>query len=260
MSVSAATTFANREVYNLKICDYNTKKPVIYIDWANGTANELSGEAVYAYGGWQHPKRVTFYGEKGGTLTLETQMQSYQLYSIITGAAIESTAKFLEREVVTATEDGKLSIKGTPIEGSINMFTSEDDCGTPLEVTANGKELACDAITAKSTYVVYYMKEYTKGVTKLNIRNTTVPKSCIIYGDTISKTEDDVIVSQRLIAYKATPQQNVSWSYSNTGDPASLSITFDLLCDEDDNLLDLITIEDSAEDEGNSDTPPVVDP
>lgn len=248
MSVNSATTFANREVYNLKICDYNTKKPVIYIDWANGTANELTGEAVYAYGGWQHPKRVTFYGEKGGTLTLETQMQSYQLYSIITGAAIENTAKFLEREKVTATEDGSLTIKGTPIAGSINVFAAEDDCGTPMEgATAADKVISATGIKAGSDYVVYYMKEYTKGVTKLNIKNTTVPKSCIIYGDTISKTEDDLIVSQRLVAYKATPQQNVSWSYSNTGDPASLSITFDLLCDENDDLLDLITIEDEAE-------------
>ena len=49
------------------------------------------------------------------------------------------------------------------------------------------------------------------------------------------------------MAYKATPQQNVSWSYSNSGDPTSLSITFDLLVNSDGQMLDLLTIEDDAE-------------
>ena len=113
---------------------------------------------------------------------------------------------------------------------------------TSAETTISGESIEQD-----QTYIVYYMKEYTTGVTRISITDTTIPKAVIIYGDTVSRTEDDQIVSQRLIAYKATPQQNVSWSYSNSGDPTSLSITFDLLVNSDGQMLDLLTIEDDAE-------------
>lgn len=245
MAINAMTTFANREVYNLIFCDFNTKKPILYADWANATSNSLTGEAVYAYGGWQHPKRVTFYGEKGGTLTLETQMQSYQLYSIMTGAEIQKSGQFLIREVLDGEEGSLTAIKGTPIEGTVSIFADGDDCGTVIEAeSVSDKTITAAGVSAGNKYIVYYMNNYSDKITRINITNTTIPKACTIYGDTVSKTEDDLIVSQRLIAYKATPQPEVSWSYSNTGDPATLSITFDLLVDADGNMLDLLTIED----------------
>ncbi len=248
MAINAMTTFANREVYNLILCDFNTQKPVLNIDWANATSNDITGEEVYAYGGWGHPKRVTFYGEKGGTLTIETQMQSYQLYSVMTGAAIEKTAKFLEREILTASEAGTLTASSAPIEGSVNVFAQDDDCGTPLTgITSVDTAISGEGIEEGETYIVYYMKEYTSGVTRISITDTTIPKAVTIYGETVSRTEDDQIVSQRLVAYKATPQQNASWSYSNSGDPTSLSITFDLLVNSDGQMLDLLTIEDDGD-------------
>lgn len=244
MAINAMTTFANREVYNLIICDFNTQKPILNIDWANATSNSITGEAVFAYGGWQHPKRVTFYGEKGGTLTLETQIQSYQLYSIMTGASVENTGKFLIREVLAGGEGSLTAIKGTPIDGTVSIFAEDDDCGTPIECdSVSDKTITASTVTSGKNYIVYYMNNYSD-ITKISITNTTVPKACTIYGNTLSKTESDLIVSQRMIAYKATPQQEVSWSYSNTGDPATLSITFDLLVDQEGRMLDLLTIED----------------
>ena len=58
------------------------------------------------------------------------------------------------------------------------------------------------------------------------------------------KTENDEILAYHLVAYKVAPQTNISLSYSNNGDPASITITADLMSDEDDNMLDLILIED----------------
>ena len=46
-----------------------------------------------------------------------------------------------------------------------------------------------------------------------------------------------------MVAYKVSPQSNMSIAYSNTGDPATLTLTCDLLIDGDGNMLDLILIE-----------------
>ena len=53
------------------------------------------------------------------------------------------------------------------------------------------------------------------------------------------KTENDEILAYHLVAYKVAPQTNISLSYSNNGDPATVTITCDLLVDDDGNLLDL---------------------
>ena len=236
------TTFANREVCDLIFVDYATKKPVLNRDWANTTASEVTGEAVYAYGGWGHPKRVTFYGEKGGTLTVETQMQSFQLYSIITGAAIENSASFLQREELSVAS-GALTLSAEPVAGSVSVFAIEDDCGTEAEVTIEGKNVTIADAADGDKYVVYYMTNITEGVKKISIKSTTFPKACTIYGSTYDRTENDEIIPQKMIAYKATPQLTMNMAWSNTGDPASLSIVFDLLADENDNMLDLIALD-----------------
>ena len=243
MAVNALTSFANREVMDLVFVDYNTKTPILNWPLANATTTSVTGEVVHAYGGAGRPKRVAFYGDKTGTLVLETQMQSYALYSIMTGGSITNAADFLEREVITCTVDGELPLKATP-KGDVNVFAENDDCGTPVVgVTVTGNTAKASSIVKNSTYIVYYIKEFTTGVTNIRISADTFPKATTIYGTTVSRTEDDQIVAQKLIAYKASPQLQAEWSFSNSGDPATLSVTFDLMADEQDRVLDLITLE-----------------
>ena len=231
------TTFANRDVSNLILRDYNTKKEFENLDYANVTALDMTGDAVFAYGGQGHPKRVAFNGDKGGTLKIETQMQTAKLYSMMTGANIEKTAKWLKREEIVA-GDGTLTLSTAPIEGSVNVYASDDDCGVPITATVEGTTATAE-VTNGDTYIVYYQTEL-KDVHKLSVKATTFPKAFEIYGDTWYKTEDDVIVSQKMIVYKAQPQTNFSVSWSNSGEPATITITLDLLADKDNNMLDLI--------------------
>ena len=86
------------------------------------------------------------------------------------------------------------------------------------------------------------MKEVTDKVERINIKSTSFPKNFVVYGDTVMKTEDDEILPYKLTAYKAAPQGNMSLSFSNSGDPGSITITCDLLADGDDNILDLVLI------------------
>lgn len=242
--INQFTNFANRDVMELVIADYNSQKPILNFPLANATATSVTGDAVYAYGGHNRPQRVSFYGNRSGEFRIETQMQNYALYSIMTGASVENTAKFIEREEITATEDGTLELANAPV-GDVNVFTAADDCGTPLEgATAAGAVLSCDGVVSGESYVVYYIKEYTQGVTNIRIKANTVPKNVTIYGTTFSKTEDDEIVAQKVVVYKAAPNLEAEWGFSNDGDPSTLTLTFTMLADKkDDALMDLITIE-----------------
>lgn len=237
---------ANREVCDLIFVDYSTKKPFLNLDFANVTTTELTGESVFAYGGKGHPKRVSFAGERGGTITIETQIQTVKLWQLITGGEVSKTAKFIARvETTVDTAGTAITLTDTPVAGSVVVYKADDDCGTELPCTVSGTAITLTtALTGDDKVIVYYMKEVTSGVQRINIKSTSFPKNFIVYGDTVMKTEDDEVLPYRIIAAKCAPQSNMSLSFSNNGDPGSLTITCDLMADQDDNILDLILIED----------------
>lgn len=236
----ANPNMANREVCDLIFVDYTTKKPFLNLDFANVTTAELTGESVFAYGGKGHPKRIQFSGERGGTIQIETQVQTVKLWELITGGEVTKTAKFVAREELTVSS-GKVTLGATPVEGTVVAYAAGDDCGTELEINVTGTEVTITGTTGD--VIVYYMKELTEGVTRINIKSTSFPKNFTIYGDTVMKTEDDEIMPYKMVAYKCAPQSNLTLSYSNTGDPGNVQITCDLLATKNDELLDLILIE-----------------
>lgn len=236
----ANQNMANREVCDLIFVNYATKKPFLNLDFGNVTTTELTGESVFAYGGKGHPKRIQFSGERGGTIAIETQIQTVKLWELITGGEVTKSAKFVAREELTV-NSGKVTLGATPVEGTVVAYAAGDDCGTELEITVDGAQVTITGTTGD--VIVYYMKELAEGVTRINIKSTSFPKNFIVYGDTVMKTEDDEILPYKLVAYKCAPQSNLTLAYSNTGDPGTITITCDLMADGDDNILDLILIE-----------------
>lgn len=236
---------ANREVCDLIFVDYSTKKPFLNLDFANVSTTELTGESVFAYGGKGHPKRVQFSGERAGTITIETQIQTVKLWQLITGGEISKSAKFVTRVETTVDDTGtSITLDDTPVVGSVVVYADGDDCGTELECTvADSTITLTTALTNGDKVIVYYMKEVTEGVQRINIKSTNFPKNFIVYGDTVMKTEDDEVLPYKITAYKCAPQSNLTLSFSNSGDPGSITITCDLMADADDNMLDLVLIE-----------------
>lgn len=237
---------ANREVCDMIFLDYLTRIPFLFLDYANTNTTELTGETVYAYGGKGHPKRVAFDGEKGGTLTIETQMQSFKLWQLITGGEVTKTAKYYVRKI--------LPVSGTSItlpeeaeEESVIVFKIDDDCGTPVESSAEGTTVTVESMTGQTQAIVYYMRTVTDKVQTISIKSTTFPSDFIVYGDTIMKAENGEILPYRMTAYKCHPQSQISLAFANNGDPGTITITCDLMADENDNILDLIL----EEEEGN---------
>ena len=243
--------FANREVCNLVFCDYKTKVPFLRVDYANVSSTEVTGDSVFAYGGQGHPKRISYNGNKAGTVSFETQIQTMQLYRLITGGTIEHTAKFIKREEITCAVGGELTFGTAAIAGTAYAYAVDDDCGTPIVGTGIATKFTATTagdIEVGNVYIVYYLYNINSGVQKINIKGTTFPKTFIAYADTFNKTEDDEIVPYKFVAYKCAPQANFTLSFQNDGDPATMTVTCDLLVDGDDNMLDLI-----LEEEDNTD-------
>ena len=233
---------ANREVCDLILEDYKTGKPYMVIDYANTTTTELTGETVFAYGGKGHPKKVGFTGERAGTMTVETQMQTAKLWSMITGGDVNTTCKYIKRVETTVGASNKITLEETKTidEGSVAVYDAADtNLDKELKSTVVGKEVTLTDTKETGTKVVVFYGVTRDDAYTVNIKSTSFPKAFKVYGDTYMKTENEDILPYRITAYKAQPQSNLSLSFANNGDPGSITITFDLLEDKDHNMLDL---------------------
>ena len=230
--------FANREVADLMLMDYSTKKMFLNVDWANVTSTSFEGDRVFATGGQGAPNRVQFDGSRTGTLTIEAQVYPVKVFQMLSGNDLGTEANFLKREKITAADTSKLTLSEAAAGDYVQVFKADDDLGTELEATVSEKEVT---VTVESgvEYVVYYYKKAAKAqVIKLDSHN--FPKAYRVEGSVPYKTEDDVIIEAHPVWYKAAPQAAFELSWQNTGDPVSMTMTFDVMADADGNIFDMI--------------------
>lgn len=236
--------FANREVVNAVLLDYATKKPFHYMDYANASSNDMTANRVFATGGWGAPNLVTFDGERGGTFKIDTQILPMELFAMLAGDDIKTVASVLKREVLTATGSGSVtvSLSEAPVENSVYVYAEDDDCGSVVASTVSDKTVTLTSGTANAKYIVYYYTSKDSGVKKVTFNSKKFPKCFIFEGETIWKGTDGITYPMFIKGYKLCPQVAFSLSLSNTGDPTTLSITFDVLADDDGNQLDMTLI------------------
>lgn len=245
--------YGQREILDTAFIDYATGKPFMYMDYANAATNEWSADVSYATGGSGAPRRISFFGNKQSTLTIETQIFSMKHLAMIAGRAIESgKMDVFKREVVTVTENaGKkvITLKKTPLNlQTITIMKFENGVPTS-DVTAtaisnNEVEITSTDVSSGDDVEVFYQFKTVKDAHKLSFTSRDFPKYVKIIGDT--QFADEVagdLVSAQLVYYKARLQPNFSLNLSPTGDPTSISLVFDIFPQKvngEDTLADLI--------------------
>lgn len=211
---------------------------VAYITQFNVTSTSFEGDRVFATGGQGAPNRVQFDGSRTGTLTIEAQVYPVKVFQMLSGNDLGTEANFLKREKITATDTAKLTLTDSAAGTYVQVFKADDDLGTELTATVADKEVT---VTVESgvEYVVYYYKKAAKPQV-IHLDSKHFPKAYRVEGSVPYKTENDEIVEAHPIWYKAAPQAAFELSWQNTGDPVSLTMTFDVMADADGNIYDMI--------------------
>ena len=238
---------ANRQVCDVDIRSLD-RKPVLFFETANTTTQALTGESVYATA--KGVKRIAFANPIEGTITIEAQVYPFELYSLISGGVIETDAAYPEKAVVKADADGSLKVPANAMAGSVFVYKNGEFAGTEIAGTfADGTFTAAveGDIKTGEEYEVGYVATKASGVKRIAITNSKLPKAYYITMDTVEKDENEVLTPYKMIFYKAQPQRNFSLSQSSAGDPASITMTFDLLEDKDGNFAEIVEISDEAE-------------
>lgn len=246
---------ANRQVCDVDIRILKTMAPFLKFETANTTTAGLSGDSVYAMA--KGSRKIAFANPIEGTMTIEAQVYPFKLFALLSDGSIETSAAYADTQVVTASEAGKLDItapKGEIKPGTVFVYPEGqfgDESASIAGTYADGKftETAQEnqKIKINSKYEVGYIVTRTEGVKKISFNNKKLPKDYYITQRTLDKDEEGVLTPFVMTAYKASIQRSFDLSFSSEGDPASVTLNFDLMEDKDGNVLDMIELTDDAE-------------
>lgn len=243
---------ANRQVCDVLIRILKDMTPFLNFEDANTTTAGLSGDSVFAMA--KGSKKIGFPNPLEGTMSIEAQVYPFKFFSLLSDGEIETTAQYDTNKSVACTKAGELDLtveNGTIVTGTVFVYPegSYGDESSLIEGTyADNKFTAttADDIDAGSTYEVAYLINKT-GVKKISFNNKKLPKDYYITMKTVDKDEEGVLTPFVMTAYKAQIQRNFELSFSSEGDPATVTLTFDLLEDKSGNIFDMIEIPDEAQ-------------
>lgn len=236
---------ANRQVCDVDIRDIATKKPFLFLDTANTTTQNITGDAAYAMA--KGARKISFANPIGGTAQISCQVYPFELYSLMTDGIVETTAMYAVKKTIEATTAGQLTIPTDATAGTVFAFASGEFGGEEIKGEFASNTFTADTaseIVVGESYEVGYMISKTSGVKKLSFNNKKLPKAYYISMDTVEKDEDENLTAYKIILWKAQAQRNFELSQSSEGDPATLTMTFDLLEDKDGNFVDMVEITD----------------
>lgn len=242
------TKRANRQVCDLDIRLLSTDEPVMFFDTANVTTVGLSGDSVHAMA--KGTKRIAFQNPMEGTLTVEAQVYPFQIFSLLTDGTVSSSAIYPVKKTITAASAGTLAItdtNGTIKTGSLFVYPAGKfgDSSSKIAGTyATGTFTATTTsdIAASSKYDVGYIITRSSGVDVITFQNSSVPKDYTITMETLDKDDQGYLTPFYIKVYKASAQRNWELSFNSEGDPASISLTFDVLENADGKMIDMIEI------------------
>ena len=242
---------ANRQVCDVDIRLLKGLVPYLKFDTANTTTAGISGDSVYAMA--KGSRRIAFANPLEGTMSIEAQVYPFKLFSLFSNGAYADT------QTITATADGTLTIavaKGTIQPGTVFVYPEGqfgDESAAIKGTFASNTFTATTAIeiVKNKVYEVGYIVSKTAGVKKISFNNTKLPKDYYITMKTVDKDEEGLLTPFLMTAYKATIQRNFELSFSSEGDPASVTLTFDLMEDKNGNILDMVEITEGSASNGS---------
>ena len=240
---------ANRQTCDVDIKILATMAPFLHFDTANTTTANLSADNVYAMA--KGARRITFQNPITGQMSITAQVYPFKFFSLFSDGEIQSSAAYAETKVVTCETAGALSLtvpSGQEIKAGTVFVYPEDAYGEESSAIAgtfaSGTFTATTAadIAVGSKYKVGYVVTRTTGVRKIEFNNKKIPKDYFITQTTVDKDEEGRLTPFIMTAYKATIQRNFELSFNSEGDPASVTMTFDLSEDKEGRVMDMVEL------------------
>ncbi len=222
---------------NFTLKEKKDGKIFLYSDYANTSTNEWSSDQVVANA--KGVRAIIWNTNKQSTLSTEMEVFELKWLALLAGSDwVTGATDILRREVHTADETGKVTVKGTPVDDSVSVYELDTDNITQLsevaDVTVATKDVTSLAMASK-TVAVYYIENVAEGKT-LTFAFDKYPANFDVFTDVmITPKSGGVPEFVQMHFPNAKPQSNFTINL-DANNPTNLSITFDLLPDAKGNM------------------------
>lgn len=243
--------YALKDSCNTTIIDRKTGKPFLYADYLNSASLTIEGETVFAKA--KGMNKIAFEGAKTGTFTMETEVFEFKYLALLLGGKMtKGTADIAKRFVAKIGADKSVTIPGKAVANSIAVFKVERDNKTHIsEVitsptqTVSGSDTKLvwtSGVEEGDNIAVYYLVRM-NNATKIKISDEVNNESFRIYGITSMKDEFGEEKLFQFDLLNAKTQVNAELTLS-ADEVSNFSAKFDLLLDENNELLELTLLND----------------
>ncbi|MCM3394841.1 MULTISPECIES: hypothetical protein [Cytobacillus] len=228
--------FGIKEVLDVNIVDFKSKKPVAFIDYAEASSNEVTGDRLDLTGGRGNAKQMSFDHSKASTFNLTVPLVDLNLLALLTGEELgEGVGQIFKREVLTVEDNAgslEINLSKEPLAGTVKVYKLEGlrDIGEEFTIgTVSGKVVDVNTPAAPGEEVVAFYQYAAPATSKrVSVKSTKFPKAVAIYGTGLARNqEDEQDYPCHVQVFKARPQQNMSFTMSGT-EATNLEIAFDM--------------------------------
>lgn len=247
-----------RDVMNMQAFTLDGATPLIYWLYANASNMSLSADTVYATGGSGAPRRISWDGNKTGTVTFESQIFSAGLLSILFGSEVvtEATSNIFKvhtGKVVSSGTGVAITLPKAPVTdvapSAFKFVNGVISIPVPI-LSISNSELTLDplVIAAGEEVQVFYQAATADSAFRISIESDKNPPFLKLIGDTFFVDElTGKMVDAQFVFYKARALPTAELAMANSGDPTSLSIQFDLFgfdIEDKSKMFDIVLYED----------------
>ncbi|MBM7598089.1 hypothetical protein JOC34_000446 [Virgibacillus halotolerans] len=223
-----------KEVLDLTILNYATKKPVSFIDYALASTNEVTAERTPIKGGRGMAKLMEFDGEKESVLNVTIPLVDLSLLAHIAGDELinETTAEILQTDRLKV-NDGKITLTKEPI-GKVSVFEIEGlrDFGDEVDAEFTDKDGTVEGSDGKEVFAIYQYAA-PKGAKEIKVRTDKFPQEVELHGKGIARSQEDGLdYPVNVTVHKARPQADFTFTMEGT-EPTELELVFDMAAFKD---------------------------
>lgn len=225
----------------------------MFTDYLNTFSLDLSSEAIFAKA--KGVNKIGFDGTMKGTVSMEAEVFELRYISLLLGSTFVEGQDLdvAKREVFSVSALGKnneLTLAGTPIAGSVAVFSCDVDKRTQiaeLTCTEAGNVVTLSEAPANGIeYVVVYYMTSVPNSKVMTVSAVGSGQNLVLIGETSVKDENGNIDYVQIKVTNCKVQQKIKLDLSATA-VAKFTATFEMLADENNNMVELALIGDSDE-------------
>ena len=240
-----STNRASRDCGRTILKNLATGKFDLDIDTANSFTLNITSDTTPA--NKRGKRAIIFQKPMEGTVALELEVYPFEIYKMFgDGTVITQTGDYPHADSVKCREAGVLAVpenvKSLQVYSKGNLGQEDAEIEGTVEGTKFTATTASE-IAVGSTYDIVYMAQGGKAIA---INDDLQMSDYKLDTDIITKDELGVWSTEHVTCYKSTAQRNIELAYTADGDPASLTITFDLLTDENGDFVEIMTPESAS--------------